>query len=584
MAIAEQDLRRFLVDRIARSCELTEADIDPDRLLEQYGLTSKDAIAATGELEELLGRRLEPSSIWRYPTVNQMIRGLLSDTWPDGVPITPTEPLTGDEIAVIGLGLRPTGGDQLLLEVAWEALEYAGISPRALAGTSTGVFGAAALAPQLALAGPVDSTGAPVAQAIASLRSGSSDLALAVLPVLADHGCRIAVLKRLADATRDFDQVLALCIDSENSPAEPETDDFFEAVLTADRGMTRDLVPFPVGRSLATPQAVVRRARPAARTPSSGPTRLLLADVSIERIQQYAEQLAAHLRATSAAGNADVAHTLARRTGRGPVRAAVVGRERADLTAALTSLAQGNDSPDVLSAQATAEPPQPVWVFSGRPEEVLPTELLAAGGLRELAESVPGLAGMIAELDPLMAWAAGVSLRDAVLNGTVPIGDELPITYAVQLALALSWQQYGVVPAAIAADGAGEVAAAVVAGALTATEGAQVIAALARTPDQLNTALADLSPAAARLPFYSAASTETVPFSADYWAANSKQPDTLGTTLSRATLDGHQLFFPLTADALAFHTQLARLEVLGHPIVVPPGRVTDVPVPAWPTP
>ncbi|MEV8372733.1 acyltransferase domain-containing protein [Kribbella sp. NPDC056861] len=585
MAIAERDLRNFLVNRIARSCELPEAEVDPDRLLEQYGLTSRDAVAATAELEDLLGRRLEPASIWRYPTVNQMVRGLLSDTWPDGIPITPPDLLTGEEIAVIGLSSRPTGS---VLEVAWEALEYAGISPNALAGTRTGVFGTDALTPLLHLGGPVETTGTPVTQAMASLHRGDSDLALAVLPALVDQGCQVVVFKRLADAARDLDQVLALCTDPETDTADG---DFVEAVLTADRGMTRELVPFPVGETIAVPEAVVRRIRPAERTPSAGPTRLLLSDVSIDRVREYAGQLAAHLRATPATSSADVAHTLARRIGRGPVRAAVVGRERADLTAALTALAQGNEHANVTSALATPEPLHPSWVFTGEFAGAAAGQVAgpadgSAGaepsGLWELAESVPGFATTIAELAPLMTWAANVSLRDAVLTGTVPPGDELPIAFAVQLALALSWQQCGVIPAAIVADGSGEVAAAVLAGALTATDGARVIAAQARTPDQLTTTLADLAPGVPRLPFYSATATDATPFSAEYWAANLKQPEALSTTISRATLDGHQLFFELTADALAFHTQLARLEVLGHPIVAPAGRVTDVPVPPWP--
>jgi acyl transferase domain-containing protein len=183
-----------------------------------------------------------------------------------------------------------------------------------------------------------------------------------------------------------------------------------------------------------------------------------------------------------------------------------------------------------------------------------------------------------------MVWAAGVSLREAVLKDVVAAGDELPVGFAVQVALALAWREYGVVPAAIVADGSGEVAAAVVAGVLTATEGARVIAALARTPDQLGPMLADLAPAEVRLPFYSATSTDATPFGAEYWVAGRKPGAELDTLLDRAAEDGHQRYIELTADALAFHTQLAMLEVLGLPITPPPGRVTDVPVAPWPGP
>lgn len=181
-----------------------------------------------------------------------------------------------------------------------------------------------------------------------------------------------------------------------------------------------------------------------------------------------------------------------------------------------------------------------------------------------------------------MVWAAGVSLREAVREDVVAAGDELPVGFAVQVALALAWREYGVVPAAIVAEGSGEVAAAVVAGVLTATEGARVIAALARTPDQLGPMLADLAPAEVRVPFYSATSTDAAPFGAEYWIAGRKPSTSVDALLDRAADDGHQLSIELTADALAFHTQLAMLEVLGLPIIPPPGRVTDVPVAPWP--
>jgi acyl transferase domain-containing protein len=110
-----------------------------------------------------------------------------------------------------------------------------------------------------------------------------------------------------------------------------------------------------------------------------------------------------------------------------------------------------------------------------------------------------------------------------------------------------------------------------------------VIAALARTPDQVSTILADLAPAAPRVPYYSATSSEAIPFGAEYWGANLKQPTALGTSLSRASVDGHQIFFELMPDALTFHTQLATLEVLGYPVVAPAGRVVDVPLAPWRT-
>nr|BFE83921.1 hypothetical protein GCM10020093_065220 [Planobispora longispora] len=50
--------------------------VDPDRPLEEFGLSSRDAVAVAGELEALLGRELGPTLVWEYPTINRLARGL----------------------------------------------------------------------------------------------------------------------------------------------------------------------------------------------------------------------------------------------------------------------------------------------------------------------------------------------------------------------------------------------------------------------------------------------------------------------------------------------------------------------------
>ncbi|MEV4187232.1 acyl carrier protein, partial [Streptosporangium canum] len=72
----EDEIRRFLMERIATRCRLPLADVDPDRPLEEFGLSSRDAVAVAGELEVLLGRELGPTLVWEYPTINRLARGL----------------------------------------------------------------------------------------------------------------------------------------------------------------------------------------------------------------------------------------------------------------------------------------------------------------------------------------------------------------------------------------------------------------------------------------------------------------------------------------------------------------------------
>ncbi|GAA2872862.1 hypothetical protein GCM10010517_33310 [Streptosporangium fragile] len=103
----EDEIRRFLTGRIAARCRVPLADVDPDRPLEEFGLSSRDAVAVAGELEVLLGRELGPTLVWEYPTINRLARGLAAHAEPapdEARPARPDEP-----IAVIGVGCRLPG-------------------------------------------------------------------------------------------------------------------------------------------------------------------------------------------------------------------------------------------------------------------------------------------------------------------------------------------------------------------------------------------------------------------------------------------------------------------------------------------
>jgi phthiocerol/phenolphthiocerol synthesis type-I polyketide synthase A len=203
----------------------------------------------------------------------------------------------------------------------------------------------------------------------------------------------------------------------------------------------------------------------------------LLSDIDTERVHDTAARLAAWLRtpAGSAARPADVARTLAGRTGRGPVRAAAVARDGRELADALDALAQGGRDPRVVTGEHDRVGRGPVWVFSGYGSQW-------TGMGRQLLAEEPAFAAAVEKLDAQLADVFGFSLR-AHLAAAGPL-DRLdvsqPVLFGTQLALAELWRSYGVEPVAVIGHSLGEVAAAVCADALDVVDAARVVAVRAR--------------------------------------------------------------------------------------------------------
>ncbi|MFJ4205348.1 beta-ketoacyl synthase N-terminal-like domain-containing protein [Streptomyces sviceus] len=201
----------------------------------------------------------------------------------------------------------------------------------------------------------------------------------------------------------------------------------------------------------------------------------LMSDVDGERLRDTAARLADWLRAATA-HPADVARTLAGRTGRGGVRAAVVAEDRDQLADGLDALAQGRPHGRVVTGERDLVGPGPVWVFSGYGSQ------WAGMGRRLLAEE-PAFAAAVEKIDA----ECGLSLYDRLASGSELDRLEVaqPVLFGLQVALAELWRSYGVEPAAVIGHSLGEVAAAVCAGALDVAEGARIVAERARLLSRL---------------------------------------------------------------------------------------------------
>ncbi|MEV0734334.1 type I polyketide synthase, partial [Polymorphospora sp. NPDC050346] len=180
-----------------------------------------------------------------------------------------------------------------------------------------------------------------------------------------------------------------------------------------------------------------------------GPVVWLLSARSPAALQAQIDRLAAYVEGRPEVSAHAVAAGLARRALL-PYRAVAVGGSLDDL--------------EVPPVPAT--PGGVVWVFAGQGWQ---WEGMAG---RLLAES-PVFAEAMAECDQALQRWTGRSVLEAA-DGDVRVVQ--PLMWAVMVSLARVWRSLGVRPAAVIGHSQGEVAAAVVAGALSLEEGARVVA------------------------------------------------------------------------------------------------------------
>ncbi|WP_286158669.1 type I polyketide synthase [Streptomyces sp. TLI_053] len=221
-------------------------------------------------------------------------------------------------------------------------------------------------------------------------------------------------------------------------------------------------------------EAPPRYTRATRRAPTDGRPRLLpLSATSSASLSLAAGNLAHWLGGEGADTPLDdIVHTLAVRRSHAEQRLCVVARDRHQLATGVEAFAEGTEHPNVVAGGTILPPahPGPVFVYTGQGSQRVG---MCQGVLRE----EPVFQDVIGRLEPLIAAEADFSLRRVLthpeqLTGLARIQ---PTLFAVQLALTAMWQSWGVEPSAVIGQSLGEVAAAVVAGALTLEDGVKVI-------------------------------------------------------------------------------------------------------------
>ncbi|MFF4948659.1 acyltransferase domain-containing protein [Streptomyces chattanoogensis] len=329
----------------------------------------------------------------------------------------------------------------------------------------------------------------------------------------------------------------------------------------------------------------------------------------------------------------DIAHTLALRRSPASERLGVVAASLTELVGRLRSLAAEDDAEGTAVGHTIVPEgsPGPVMVFTGQGSQW-------EGMGRGLLASEPVFAEVISSIEPIVAREGGFSVTEVLsCPGQLTGVDRIqPTLFAIQVALAETWKSWGIRPAAVIGQSLGEVAAAVVAGALSLSDGVAVItrraALLAETTggamasvllsaerverdladtgmggvsigvvtspeatvisgdadqvtylvrrwqeqgevarlvkvdvashsahmdpilERLHSVLADITPTAPTIPFYSTVTDDPHghgPLNAHYWVDNQRQTVRFDRACAAALADGHRLFVECSPHPVA---------------------------------
>ena len=252
------------------------------------------------------------------------------------------------------------------------------------------------------------------------------------------------------------------------------------------------------GMSGTNAHAVLEEAPVAGRPAQerTGDRRLFpLSATSAEELVPTATRIADWLSAHDDIDPHDLGYTLARRREHRAVRTAVVAADRADLIAGLRGIG------DQVAARTPSpvvgdDSRGPVWLFSGQGSQW-------AGMGAALLAAEPEFAAVVARVEPLIQRESGFSVTDAMTRPETVTGIDRvqPTLFAMQVGLAAAWQAAGVRPGAVIGHSLGEVAAAVVAGALSLEDGVKVICRRSRLCARLagSGAMASIELPAARI-------------------------------------------------------------------------------------
>ncbi|MFF9899117.1 type I polyketide synthase [Streptomyces longispororuber] len=227
--------------------------------------------------------------------------------------------------------------------------------------------------------------------------------------------------------------------------------------------------------------APVQAAADAVQTPADaggGPLCLAVSGTNPHALARNAERLASHLGQSPGTRLRDIAYSLATTRTHHPTRGVVIAATTDEAVAALRALA-ADESHDAVVTGAAASRGRVAFVFPGQGAQWW-------GMGRSLWEQNDAFREAVTACDEAIAPHTGFSVA-AVVRGQDALAPTFtrtdvvqPALFAMYVGLAAMWRAWGIEPSAVVGHSQGEVAAAVVSGALSLADGARIVALRAR--------------------------------------------------------------------------------------------------------
>lgn len=117
-----REIQDWLISEIAELSKMNPVTIDIHKQFVNYGLSSRDVVSLSGDLEEFLDRRLSPTLIYEYPNILTLSEHLTENKESIGSSLRETNVAANSKelIAIIGMGCRFPGANDI--ESFWDLL------------------------------------------------------------------------------------------------------------------------------------------------------------------------------------------------------------------------------------------------------------------------------------------------------------------------------------------------------------------------------------------------------------------------------------------------------------------------------